>query len=258
MVSKEAEKYKEKGNAEFKAGNHAKAIEFYTYATELDPKSPIYFTNRSNAYFLMKNYEKSLRDATKAVKCESSWAKGHYRMGVALMEMDRAKDALVAFEQAANMDSKNQTFAKSVVTAKRALMKGMSNAEIIKTEGNEAFKAGKIEDAVKIYGRALAAVTSTEKDLSVKADCFANRAACYRQLYLPEECIKDCTALLEINPKHVKGLIRRAQAYESMEKYQKALDDFVLASRVDPSARIAYEGSSRLRTAMARMGSGKN
>lgn len=49
-VNAEAEKYKDKGNAEFKAGNHGKAIEYYTYATEMDPKNYIYFTNRLVAF----------------------------------------------------------------------------------------------------------------------------------------------------------------------------------------------------------------
>jgi tetratricopeptide (TPR) repeat protein len=40
------------------SGDHAKAIEMYTYATEMDPNNPIFYTNRSNAYFMMKNWDK--------------------------------------------------------------------------------------------------------------------------------------------------------------------------------------------------------
>ncbi len=53
-VNKQAEKYKDQGNEEFRQGNFAKAIEQYTYATECDPKNPIYFTNRSMCYFKVR------------------------------------------------------------------------------------------------------------------------------------------------------------------------------------------------------------
>jgi len=35
----------------------------------------------------------------------------------------------------------------------------------------------------------------------------------------------DCTAVLEIDPENVKALIRRAQAFEGVERYRFALQD---------------------------------
>lgn len=258
MATKQAEEYKNKGNEEFKKGNHAKAIEYYTYATELDPNNSLMYTNRSNAYWQMKNWEKSARDAKKAIEKDAKNVKGHYRLGMALIEMGQLKEAKDAFAEAVSLDPKNQSFVDALAKCKAAMMKDMSEADRLKTEGNEAYKAGKIEEAVGIYTRAIAACKATEKDIEIKCDCLANRAACRRQLYLPEECIADCTEVLAMKPDHFKALIRRGQAYESMEKYQKALDDFVAASRIDPQAKIAYEGVSRLRNSMKAFGSGKN
>jgi len=258
MATKQAEDYKNKGNEEFKKGNHAKAIEYYTYATELDPNNSLMYTNRSNAYWQMKNWEKSARDAKKAIEKDAKNVKGYYRLGMALIEMGQLKEAKDAFTQAVALEPKNQSFNDALTKCKSVIMKDMSEADRLKTEGNEAFKSGKIEEAVGIYTRAIAACKTTEKDTEIKCDCLANRAACRRQLYLPEECILDCTEVLAMKPDHIKALIRRAQAYESMEKYQKALDDFVAASRIDPNAKIAYEGVARLRNSMKAFGSGKN
>lgn len=36
--------------------------------------------------------------------------------------------------------------------------------------------------------------------------------------------VDDCTAALELNPRYVKALLRRAQANESLEKYDVALE----------------------------------
>jgi len=261
MATKQAMAYKDKGNEHFKKGEHAKAIEMYTYATELDPNNPIFYTNRSNAYFKMKNWEKSLRDANKSTSKDSSWAKGFYRAGCARIELAKANDddsqykaAVEDFKQAVSLAPDNATFQQELTKAKRQMMKGMSQAEILKGEGNDQFKGGKIDEAVATYTKALAACTSTEKDTKIKMDCLANRAACFRQLYRPEECIEDCTAGLAIQPNHEKMLIRRGQALESMEKYKKALADFELVCRLNPNATLAFNSATRIRTAMRKLG----
>jgi len=254
MATKQALDWKNKGNAAFKAGDHGKAIECYTYATELDPNNPIFYTNRSNAYYLMKNYEKSKRDALKSIKADQSWDKGHYRLGMAELALDNPQAAVEAFQQACSLSPKNEVFSRSLLNAKAAMRKGMTGAEILKQEGNEEFKTGQIEKAVETYSKAIAACADSAKDTEVKMACYANRAACYRQLYLPEKCIADCTEVIKIDPNHQKALIRRAQAYESMEKYKKALEDFQLVCRLNPNAKIAFDGANRLRTAMKKLG----
>jgi len=254
MATAQANGYKEKGNAAFKKGDHVLAIEMYTYATELDPQNPIFFTNRSNAYYLMKNYEKSERDARKAIKCKDSWEKGHYRLGMALWAQKNFKDAKVSFEMACSLKPDNATFASTLKQMKAEMMKGMSQAEVLKSEANEMFKAGKIEEAEKAYAKAINCAKNNEKDTAIKLDCYANRAACYRQLYLPEKCIDDCTAALEINPNHIKCLIRRGQALESMEKYKKSLADFQKVCTLDSNATLAFQSATRIRAAMKKLG----
>jgi tetratricopeptide (TPR) repeat protein len=163
MASKQAEEFKNKGNEEFKKGNHAKAIEYYTYATEVDPNNSLMYTNRSNAYWQMKNWEKSARDAKKAIEKDAKNVKGYYRLGMALIEMGQLKEAKDAFTQAVTLDPKNQSFADALAKCKSVMMKDMSEADRLKTEGNEAYKAGKIEDAVGIYTRAIAACKNYRK-----------------------------------------------------------------------------------------------
>jgi len=248
MATKQALKYKDEGNVHFKAGEHAKAIEKYTYATELDPNNPVFYTNRSNAYYIMKNYEKSERDARKSIKCKATWEKGHYRLGMALQAQEKFKEAKDAFAESVRLKPDNGTFKSALAGAKAAMMKGMSQAEIIKEEGNIAFKGGKIDEAEKVYTRAINACKSDAKDTAIKLACLANRAACYRQLYNPDGCIDDCTEVLKIDPRHQKALIRRAQAYESMERYQEAIDDYFQCFMINSKATVASQGLNRLRS----------
>jgi hypothetical protein len=45
-----------------------------------------------------------------------------------------------------------------------------------------------------------------------------NRAACHLKNGNSRGCIDDCTKSLELVPVNLKALLRRAQAYESIEK----------------------------------------
>ena len=50
-------------------------------------------------------------------------------------------------------------------------------------------------------------------------------AACYKQISNFDGVIGDCSAVLEVDPENVKALIRRAQAFEGVERYRFALQD---------------------------------
>jgi len=253
MATAEAMKYKDKGNDEFKKGNMAQAIEFYTYATEMDPNNPIFFTNRSAAYAHMQKWDKSLRDADKAIKLNSSWEKGYWRKGNAHFELGQFDEATAAYKTACDLEPSNQTSKELYQKSKKATLKGKSEGEILKMQGNEEFKKGNIEQAIKLYTSALAECEDDEKGKLVKADIYCNRAACYHQLYDPKKTAEDCTSALKVNPNHVKALIRRAQALESLEKYEDALKDFDAALLHARESDVAVKGASRIRAALKKI-----
>lgn len=254
-MSKQAEKYKTQGNDEFKKGNHAKAIEFYTYATEVDPKNPVYFTNRSMCYYKMKEWQKSLRDAEKAVALNSSWVKGFYRAGMAQVELGLLKEAHANLLRAAELEPGVAQYQQAADDCKQKLYSTMSKAEIIKMEGNDFFKQGEIDKAVAKYTEALKYCQGDdEKSQQTRADLYGNRAMCNQQRWNYSDVVEDCDKCLEINPHHVKALVRRAQAYEALEKYKASLADFELATTLSPNLDIAIKGSIRVRAILRRSG----
>ena len=50
-----------------KAKDYSKAVEHYTKGIELDGKNHVLYSNRSNAYVQMQEYQKALEDANKTV-----------------------------------------------------------------------------------------------------------------------------------------------------------------------------------------------
>jgi stress-induced-phosphoprotein 1 len=104
--------------------------------------------------------------------------------------------------------------------------RGLSSTELYKERGDEAYKAANFEGAIGHYAQCIDALKKEgkgESSLIVKA--YSNRAACYKQISNFDGTIEDSTAVLEIEPENIKALIRRAQAFEGVERYRFALQD---------------------------------
>jgi len=102
--------------------------------------------------------------------------------------------------------------------------------EKLKTEGNEAFKAGNYELALVKYTEAIA-ITENENDKSIY---LKNRAAVNLKSEHFEKVVDDCTASLDICPNDPKALYRRCQAYEALDKVEQAYTDAKAVHNVDP------------------------
>ncbi|GKY91222.1 hypothetical protein MPSEU_000094800 [Mayamaea pseudoterrestris] len=61
-----------------------------------------------------------------------------------------------------------------------------------------------------------------------------NRAAVYLHLQKYDAVVKDCDAAILWNPRYTKALMRRCQAYEALDKTDKALEDAKMAYTIDP------------------------
>lgn len=102
----------------------------------------------------------------------------------------------------------------------------LSPVEKFKEKGDECYKNAAFEEAIVHYSKAIDQLVKEGKggsDLALKA--YSNRAACYKQISNFDGTIADCTAVLEVEPQNVKALVRRAQAFEGVERYRFALQD---------------------------------
>jgi stress-induced-phosphoprotein 1 len=102
----------------------------------------------------------------------------------------------------------------------------LSGPEIHKEKGDERYKDAKFEEAITEYTKCVGELVKAGKrsdPLILKA--YSNRAACYKQISNFDGTIGDCTAVLEIEPENIKALVRRAQAFEGVERYRMALAD---------------------------------
>jgi tetratricopeptide (TPR) repeat protein len=146
-------------------------------------------------------------------------------------------------------------YAQAAADAKKRFYSTLSLAEITKLEGNEFFKSGDIDKAIDKYTMALNQVKGDDEAAKkVKADLYANRAMCLQQRWSYSEVAEDCTKCLELVPNHIKALVRRAQAYEALEKYKASLADFDRAAQLAPDMEVAFKGAVRVRGTLRQMG----
>uniref|UniRef100_A0A3Q4G582 Sperm associated antigen 1 n=1 Tax=Neolamprologus brichardi TaxID=32507 RepID=A0A3Q4G582_NEOBR len=112
----------------------------------------------------------------------------------------------------------------------------------LKNEGNLLFKNGQFADALEKYSQAIQGYTDSE-DLCI---LYSNRAACYLKDGNSQDCIQDCTRALELQPFSLKPLLRRAMAYESLERYRKAYVDYKTVLQIDVSVQAAHDSVNRI------------
>jgi len=64
--------------------DYAGAIVAYTSAIALDPKNPVYYSNRAAAHSSSNNHEETVKDAQRAIEVNSNFVDAYYRLGSVL------------------------------------------------------------------------------------------------------------------------------------------------------------------------------
>ncbi|GAX11692.1 hypothetical protein FisN_7Lh061 [Fistulifera solaris] len=182
--------------------------------------------NSSNAD--LKNMKKQVQELVRADQVAAYCQKAE--------ELLAANDVYGAYKQidlASRLDSGNPIIEKikakvnplyEKAEAKRKA--SLSGPELHKEKGDDLYKNAQFEAATVEYTKCIDALIASNQgtsDLILKA--YSNRAACYKQISHFDGTIADCTSVLEVEPDNVKALIRRAQAFEGVERYRFALQD---------------------------------
>ncbi|CAI5742761.1 unnamed protein product [Hyaloperonospora brassicae] len=102
-------------------------------------------------------------------------------------------------------------------------------------------------DAIECYTTALKLCPTDDEYAYNRAVYFSNRAACLLRIGRTEESIDDCTQAVTLSPTYVKALLRRAEAFEKMDKLEEALADYDAVLKIDPTVPTAMKGHERLK-----------
>jgi DnaJ family protein C protein 7 len=104
--------------------------------------------------------------------------------------------------------------------------------ERMKEEGNAAFKAGRFQEAIDTYGKALE-VDPANKNTNSKI--LQNRALCNSRLKNWKLAIADCDKALELDPGYTKARKTRAKALGESGNWQEAVREYKSIQEANPS-----------------------
>ncbi|NWW63404.1 TTC12 protein, partial [Ifrita kowaldi] len=106
---------KEKGNAAFREGDFALAIQSYTEGLQrLRDKQELY-TNRAQAYLKLHEYEKAISDCEWALKCNKNCLKACFLMGKAHLALQHFSEARQCYEKMLQIDPQKENLFKDCV-----------------------------------------------------------------------------------------------------------------------------------------------
>jgi DnaJ family protein C protein 7 len=112
-----------------------------------------------------------------------------------------------------------------------------------KTAGNDAFKAGRWQEAYDLYTESLAIDPDNKH---INAALFFNRATTCSKLNRLEDCVTDCTRAIELDDGYIKAYARRAKAYMDKEDYEAAVIDYEKLNKLEKtrgwSALLSFWG----------------
>nr|XP_043637579.1 E3 ubiquitin-protein ligase CHIP-like [Erigeron canadensis] len=97
--SMQAEQLKQDGNLYFKKNRFGAAIDAYTEAITLCSNVAIYYTNRAVCYRKRSEWTKVEEDCRKAIQLDHHSVKGHYMLGLALLQREKYSEGIKELER---------------------------------------------------------------------------------------------------------------------------------------------------------------
>ncbi|CAF0887963.1 unnamed protein product [Rotaria sp. Silwood1] len=125
----------------------------------------------------------------------------------------------------------------TTTTSENRLKNRLTLAIELKNEGNLKYREQKYHEAIEAYTKAIE--LCPEESTEERSQFYQNRAATWELLKDYEKVIEDCSKAIELNPKYVKCIQRRARAAETVGNFELALEDYSTVCFID-SYQPAY------------------
>lgn len=103
----QADKLKQSGNALMSSKKYDEAIDAYTQAIALDPKNPVYFSNRAAAHTSKGDHLSAVGDAEQAISVDPKFVKAYHRLGHAQYSLSDFEAAASTFERGLKLEPTN-------------------------------------------------------------------------------------------------------------------------------------------------------
>ncbi|KAL4222400.1 Sperm associated antigen 1 [Mactra antiquata] len=163
-------------------------------------------------------------------------------------DSQKSDSDIAVTDESSDKDSPRSDSSESSFVKMRPVfyMKEMpKKAASVKEEATVLFKNGQYGEACKKYDEVVT-LLEKERDQTVNLSLmYSNRAACHLKTGDLPGVVKDCNRSLELIPHSVKPLLRRATAYEHLERFRPAYIDYRHVISLDTRMEQAHLGIKR-------------
>ena len=184
---------KGRGDDLYRGGDFLGAINAYTAALDSDPKAAACLSNRAACHLRLGQASACVVDCGTALEIFQALpetgpnqARVLARRSLAYRELGHYKLSLGDCRAALVFNPGDAALQRETAHAEPLAL-----CEAAKKEAVARFAKGDIAGACELYTAALAAVPAFPS-------CLSNRAACYLALGKPQDCVRDCTAVLNM------------------------------------------------------------
>ena len=247
----EFEATKAKADAEYKMKNFEAAIGHYDECIKLDPINLLAYNNKAACLIELKKWEEAMTTVNQALdqykemdfkqKNYQHLAKVLSRKGRIYQLQHNYKDAIKSYEDAL-LEDRTPATEEYVRECKRAIKKEEDLAyldpalsEKHREMGNELFTKGDFGTAISQYEEA-------KKRNPLDPKVYNNIAMCFIKIMKFNEAMKEVEKAIELDPKFIKAILRKAAIHNFLKEHHKALDAYNKVLQLEPGNMEAIQG----------------
>ncbi|XP_067007935.1 dnaJ homolog subfamily C member 7 isoform X2 [Anabrus simplex] len=236
------QRFEEEANKAYNKGDYRKVVFCMDRLLEQVPCTR-FKIKRAECLAFLGRYQEAQEVANDILHVDIQNPDAIYVRGMCLYYQDNVDRAFTHFQHVLRLSPDHH---KAMEIYKRA-----KNLKQKKEEGNEAFKAGRFQEAYNLYTQSL---KIDPHNISTNAKLYFNRATVCSKLGRQNEAVTDCSSALELDPNYLKALLRRAKCYMDLGEYEDAVRDYENAFKMDKSrenkrllqeAKLALKKSKR-------------
>ncbi|XP_023664980.1 dnaJ homolog subfamily C member 7-like [Paramormyrops kingsleyae] len=234
-IEREAEGFKEQGNAFYIKKDYSEAFNYYTKAIDACPKNASYYGNRAATLMMLSRYREALEDSQQAVRLDDCFMKGHLREGKCHLSLGNAVAARRCFQKVLELEPDNRQAQQEHKNANTVLeYEKMAECDFEKRD---------FRKVVYCMDRALEFASACQRFKIMKAECLA-------LLGRYPEAQSVASDILRIDSTNGDALYVRGLCLYYEDCIDKAVQFFMQALRMAPDhlkARLACRNAKALK-----------
>ena len=197
--------YRRQGNRYYNSGQYAKAVESYSAAIDMQPKTAQFYNDRGCSYSFLEEYNSAISDFDKAIELDPKFASAYNNRGYAYNDLEEYDKAIPDLDKAIELDPK---FASAY--------------------NNRGCAYNDLEEYDK-------AISNFEKAIEldpIYANPYKHYGVTLKKRGDFAKALELLTKAIELDPKYKEAYEERAEVYRSLGKIAEAEEDEATAKKL--------------------------